>query len=36
MIEDPFKVDEMLDLIVHRLFTDLTEDMPDLRVVIIL
>ena len=30
---DPAKVDQMLDLVVHRLFTDLTDEVPDYRVV---
>ena len=34
--EDPFKVDQMLDLVVHRLFTDLTEETPDQRVILII
>mmetsp|Transcript_34536 Transcript_34536/g.45429 ORF Transcript_34536/g.45429 Transcript_34536/m.45429 type:complete len:152 (+) Transcript_34536:123-578(+) len=34
--KDPFKVDQILDLVIHRLFCDLTEEVPDLRVVTIL
>ena len=33
---DPHKVDQMLDLVVHRLFCDLTEEVPDYRVVTII
>ena len=35
METDPAKVDQLLDLVVHRLFCDLTDEVPAYRVVII-
>lgn len=36
MLADPFKVDQLLDLVVHRLFCDLTDEVRDYRVVTIM
>lgn len=35
IVHDPFKVDHLLDLVVHRLFCDMTDEVSDYRVMII-